>query len=232
MIVTPLEQKIGYTFQNKALLESALTHSSFANESKGRACACNERLEFLGDSVLGFTIAGYLYHHYPDLPEGKLTKLRAELVCEPSLVKVADRLALGAHLRLGKGEDQSGGRKRPSILADAVEAIFAAVLLDSNIQTAQNVVLSLLEENLKTTKPGTTADNKTALQELIQRKSEQHLSYHLIAATGPDHQKIFQVEVKLNDETIGAGSGKSKKEAEQAAAGYALEKLNTDTIPL
>ena len=222
-----LEQKIGYTFRDLSLLESALTHSSFSNEAKGQAC-CNERLEFLGDSILGFTIAGYLYHQYPNLPEGTLTKLRAELVCEPSLVKVADRLDLGAYLKLGKGEAQSGGHKRPSILADAIEAIFAAVFLDSDIQTAQNLVLTLLDENLKTTKPGTTADHKTALQELVQRKSNQVLSYRLVSAVGPDHQKVFQVEVLLNDKQIGLGDGKSKKEAEQAAAGFALQNLKSE----
>lgn len=225
MTLETLETALGYQFKKRTLLESALTHSSFSNESKGRVTACNERLEFLGDSVLGFTIANYLYAHYPNLPEGQLTKLRAELVCEPSLLKVANRLQLGAYLRLGKGEDQNGGRTRASILADAVEALFAAILLDSNIHTAESIVLSLLDENLKTTKPGTTADYKTALQELVQRKSDQTLSYHLLSATGPDHQKVFQVEVQLNGKAIGTGSGKSKKEAEQAAAGVALETL-------
>ena len=225
MTLETLETALGYQFKKRTLLESALTHSSFSNESKGRVTACNERLEFLGDSVLGFTIANYLYAHYPNLPEGQLTKLRAELVCEPSLLKVANRLQLGTYLRLGKGEDQNGGRTRASILADAVEALFAAILLDSNIHTAESIVLSLLDENLKTTKPGTTADYKTALQELVQRKSDQTLSYHLLSATGPDHQKVFQVEVQLNGKAIGTGSGKSKKEAEQAAAGVALETL-------
>ena len=227
MTLQALEETIGYTFQNPALLQTALTHSSFSNESKGQVTSCNERLEFLGDSILGFTIAGYLYETYPDLPEGKLTKLRAELVCEASLVSVADRLDLGQYLKLGKGECQNGGRKRPSILADAVEAIFAAILLDSNIETAQTVVLSLLSENLKSAKPGQTADYKTVLQELVQRKSEQTLSYHLLSATGPDHQKTFEVAVQLNGKEIGSGSGKSKKEAEQIAASFALQYLES-----
>ena len=220
--MTTLEAKIGYTFSDKTLLEAALTHSSYANEMKSSLCICNERLEFLGDSVLGFSVARYLYKTYPDLPEGKLTKLRAELVCEPTLVKTAQDLNLGEHLRLGRGEAQSGGKSRPSILADAVEAIFAAILLDSDIHQAEKTVLHLLGESLKNTKPGSTKDYKTALQEQVQKKPDQQLSYHLLSATGPDHQKLFEVEVRLNDVSIGRGTGRSKKEAEQAAAGVAL----------
>jgi len=223
--MTELEQKLGYTFRDKALLQTALTHSSFSNEVRGVKPLCNERLEFLGDSVLGFTVAGYLYAHYPDMPEGKMTKLRAELVCEQSLVFVADKLSLGAYLHLGRGEEQGGGRTRPSILADAVEAVFAAVLLDGGIEQVQAVILRLLDESLKRDLGARVKDHKTALQELVQKKSGQVLRYELVSATGPDHLKVFAVSVLLNDEVIGQGSGRSKKEAEQVAAGDALGRL-------
>jgi len=222
--MTELEQKIGYTFQDESLLQAALTHSSYANEAKQQRL-CNERLEFLGDSVLGFAVARYLYKHYPDMPEGKMTKLRAELVCEQSLVRVANKLDLGEYLHLGRGEAQGGGRQRPSILADAVEAIFAAVLLDSDITQAEQIVLALLGDSLKLERGGAVQDHKTALQELVQQKSGQVLSYHLLSATGPDHQKMFEAEVRLNDEPIGTGMGRSKKEAEQIAASVALGQL-------
>jgi len=221
-----LERKLGYTFIDKSLLETALTHSSYANEVRQGEVRCNERLEFLGDSVLGLTVAKYLYKHYPDMPEGKMTRLRADLVCEQSLVRVADKLGIGEHLCLGRGEELGGGRQRPSILADAVEAIFAAVLLDSNISQAEEIVLGLLDESLRPDHSGAVQDHKTMLQELIQRKSGQVLAYHLLSASGPDHQKFFEAEVRLNDEPIGTGSGRSKKEAEQAAAAAALELLD------
>jgi len=224
--MTELEQKLGHAFQNEKLLKTALTHSSFANEAKGKGEECNERLEFLGDSILGFTVAKYLYKHRPGMPEGKMTKLRAELVCEQSLVRIADKLGLGAYLFLGRGEELGGGRQRPSILADAVEALFAAVFLDSGISEAEKVVLSLLDESLELEQGGgAIQDYKTALQELVQRKNGQNLRYHLLSATGPDHQKIFEVEVLLNDTCVGMGTGRSKKEAEQVAASAALRSL-------
>ena len=222
--MTTLEQKLNYTFQNPKLLQSALTHSSYANERTGLG-SCNERLEFLGDSILGFTVTEYLYHNYPNMPEGKMTKLRAELVCEPSLVQIANHLNLGEHLNLGKGENQSGGRTRPSILADALEAVFAAILLDSGIAQTQTIILSLLEESLKSGGTNNAKDYKTTLQEFVQQKSGQELRYQLIAATGPDHQKVFSVEVLLNNIPVGQGEGRSKKEAEQKAAEAALKKL-------
>lgn len=224
--MTELEQKLGHTFKNPSLLKTALTHSSFANESKGKGEACNERLEFLGDSILGFTVAKYLYKHRPDMPEGKMTKLRAELVCEQSLVQIADKLELGTHLFLGRGEDLGGGRNRPSILADAVEALFAAVFLDGGVRKAEQVILSLLDEHLTQEQGGgAIQDYKTALQELVQRKSDQSLSYHLLSATGPDHCKEFHVEVQLNGVSVGTGTGRNKKEAEQAAASVALGEM-------
>ena len=219
-----LEEKLGYTFQDKSLLENALTHSSCANESKGRLHS-NERLEFLGDSILGMVVADYLFRTHPDLPEGDLTRTRAALVCEGSLVEVAQCLELGAYLKLGKGEEAGGGRTRPSIRADAVEAVLAAVYLDGGIGSARKIIqkyiLSREIEGLNSQR-----DYKTALQELIQRESGQSLKYRLTGSEGPDHDKRFFVEVDLNGQPVGAGKGRSKKEAEQMAAKAAIAKLN------
>ena len=219
-----LEEKLGYTFQDKSLLENALTHSSCANESKGRLHS-NERLEFLGDSILGMVVAEHLYRNHPDLPEGELTRTRAALVCEESLVEVAHDLGLGDYLKLGKGEEAGGGRTRPSIRADAVEAVLAAVYLDGGIGSARKIIqkyiLSREIEGLNSQR-----DYKTALQELIQRESGQSLKYRLTGPEGPDHDKRFFVEVDLNGQPVGAGKGRSKKEAEQMAAKAAIAKLN------
>ena len=218
-----LEEKLGYTFQNRALLENALTHSSCANESRGRLQS-NERLEFLGDSILGMVVADHLYRNHPDLPEGVLTRTRAALVCEDSLVVVAEELGLGQYLRLGKGEEAGGGRNRPSIRADAVEAVLAAVYLDGGIGSARKIIQKyiLSREVAGLTKP---RDYKTALQELVQRESGQMLAYRLTGEEGPDHNKRFFVEVTLNGKGVGQGSGRSKKEAEQMAAKAAVEML-------
>lgn len=218
-----LEQKLGYHFQNRALLENALTHSSYANENRGRGLQSNERLEFLGDSVLGMVTADYLYRVHPDLPEGDLTRTRAALVCEGSLVEVARELDLGSHLLLGKGEDAGGGRERPSIVADAVEALLAAVYLDGGIGSARKVITRFILD-AEEEKTG-SRDYKTALQELVQRESGQVLEYRLTGSTGPDHAKVFQVAVDLNGAPIGSGEGRSKKEAEQAAAKAAFAGL-------
>ena len=211
-----LEEKLGYTFQNRELLENALTHSSCANESRGKLQS-NERLEFLGDSILGMVVADYLYRHHPDLPEGELTRTRAALVCEESLVEVARELNLGAYLRLGKGEEAGGGRERPSIRADAVEAVLAAVYLDGGIGSARKIIQRyiLSREVAGLTKP---RDYKTALQELVQRESGQILRYRLTGEEGPDHDKRFFVEVDLNGSPGGSGTGRSQPEAEQLAA--------------
>ena len=219
-----LEEKLGYTFQNRALLENALTHSSCANESRGKLQS-NERLEFLGDSILGMVVADHLYRNHPDLPEGVLTRTRAALVCEDSLVVVAEELGLGQYLRLGKGEEAGGGRNRPSIRADAVEAILAAVYLDGGIGSARKIIQKyiLSREVAGLTKP---RDYKTALQELVQRESGQVLAYRLTGEEGPDHNKRFFVEVTLNGKNVGQGSGRSKKEAEQMAAKAAIELLD------
>ena len=218
-----LEEKLGYTFQNRALLENALTHSSYANENKHTGAQSNERLEFLGDSVLGMVTADYLYRVHPDLPEGDLTRTRAALVCEGSLVEVAQQLELGTYLKLGKGEDAGGGRERPSIVADAVEAVLAAVYLDGGIGSARKIIQRFILDR-EEEKSG-SRDYKTALQELVQRESGQVLAYRLVGSTGPDHAKRFQVEVELNGVPVGAGEGRSKKEAEQMAAKAAIAKL-------
>ncbi len=219
-----LERKLGYAFRNKGYLLDAMTHSSWANENRRSGASNNERLEFLGDSVLGFTVAEFLYRNAPEMPEGQMTRLRAELVCEKSLEEASVALGLGAHLRLGKGEEQSGGRKRPSILADAFEAVVAALYLDGGIEPAKALVLRFILSQFKEGE-AMGGDYKTALQELVQRKSGQSLTYHMTGESGPDHMKLFTVEVRLNGVVRGEGAGKNKKEAEQAAAKVAYEEL-------
>ena len=215
-----LEEKLGYTFQNPELLENALTHSSRANESRGKLQS-NERLEFLCDSILGMVVADHLYRTHPDLSEGDLTRTRAALVCEESLVEVARGLNLGEYLRLGKGETTGGGRDRPSIQADAVEAVLAAIYLDGGIGSARKFIQKfiLTREVAGLAQP---LDHKTSLQELVQRESGQILLYRLVGEEGPDHDKRFFVQVELNGSPIGTGSGRSKKEAEQMAAHSAI----------
>ena len=224
--MTTLEEKLGYAFQNKSLLDNALTHSSYANEHKGAGVQSNERLEFLGDSVLGMVTADYLYRTHPNLPEGDLTRTRAALVCEGSLAEVAGLLDLGTHLKLGRGEAAGGGRNRPSILADAVEAILAAVYLDGGIGSVRKMIQRFILDRAE--EKSENRDYKTALQEIVQRSSGQVLSYRLIDTTGPDHAKIFAVAVDLNGVTIGRGEGRSKKEAEQSAAHTAIQGLHTE----
>ena len=220
-----LEEKLGYSFGNPALLENALTHSSYANENRAKGETSNERLEFLGDSVLGMVVADYLFRSHPDMPEGELTRTRAALVCEDSLVEVAAQLELGSYLKLGRGEDAGGGRRRPSIQADAVEAVIAAVYLDGGIGSARKLITRfILTDNRR--EQGGTRDYKTVLQELVQRESGQVLSYRLTGESGPDHAKVFAVEVELNGAPVGAGEGRSKKEAEQMAAKAAIQKLS------
>lgn len=217
-----LEKKLGYQFRNRELLEEALNHSSYANEHRGGP-GSNERLEFLGDSVLGFVSAEYLFRDHPDLPEGDLTRMRASLVCEQSLYDVARELELGSYLKLGRGEEAGGGRERQSILADAVEAVFAAVYLDGGIEAVRELIVRVLLSQAADSQE--RKDYKTTLQEVVQRRSGQVLTYHMIAQSGPDHNKTFLFEVRLNDESVGRGEGRSKKEAEQAAARDALEKM-------
>lgn len=222
-----LEKSLGYQFHDPALLEEALRHSSYANEHRGDNVLSNERLEFLGDSVLGFVTAEYLFAKHPTAPEGELTRIRALLVCEDSLHEVAQRLKLGEYLKLGHGEESCGGRTRPSILADATEAVFAAVYLDGGIRAASELIHRvLLDKEREETAEAKRRDYKTKLQELVQRTPNQVLTYRLIGEQGPDHDKVFSFAVLLNDTVVGTGEGRSKKEAEQMAAKDALESMN------
>ena len=214
-----LEKKLGYSFRDRALLAEALNHSSYANEHRD-SLGSNERLEFLGDSVLGFVSAEYLFQGHRDLPEGDLTRMRAALVCEQSLYEVARELDLGSYLKLGRGEEAGGGRKRQSILADAMEAVFAAVYLDGGIEPVRELIVRVLLGQALAAEE--RKDYKTTLQEVVQRRSGQVLTYHMISQSGPDHDKTFLFEVRLNGRTVGQGAGHSKKEAEQAAAKDAL----------
>ena len=223
-----LEEKLGYTFHDRQLLENALTHSSYANENKSKGETSNERLEFLGDSVLGMVVADHLYRTHPNMPEGELTRTRAALVCEDSLVEVAAQLELGQYLKLGRGEDAGGGRKRPSIQADAVEAVIAAVYLDGGIGSARKLITNFILTNNEREQEGAIRDFKTARQELVQRESGRVLSYRLMGESGPDHAKVFSVEVDLDGKPIGAGEGRSKKEAEQNAAKAAMARLRAE----
>ena len=224
--MTELETRLGHRFKDASLLETALTHSSYANENAAAHCPCNERLEFLGDSVLGVTVADHLYRQYPDMPEGRMTRLRAELVCEQSLHRVARELDLGRCLRLGKGEEHNGGRERPSILSDAVEALIAAIYLDGGMEPAAAFIRSALLSELGAVEPAAYTDFKTALQEHVQRESGHTLSYELVDEQGPDHAKVFTVRVLIDGGDAGRGEGRTKKEAEQAAARNALEALS------
>lgn len=220
------ERKIGYTFKNKGILYEALSHSSFANETKRNS---NERLEFLGDSVLSIVVSNYLFEHYKHLPEGQLTKVRASLVCEGSLYEFAKTIDLGKFIMLGKGEENTGGRQRPSILADAFEAVIAAVYLDGGIEKASKYVLSFIPKDLSVKKAVSNNDYKTILQEVIQKNPEEKIQYHLKSAVGPDHDKTFTIQVMLNSNVIGEGKGHSKKQAEQAAAKEALTLMGYET---
>ena len=212
-----LESKLGYTFRDRQLLVTALTHTSFANEDKGRS-QHNERLEFLGDSVLSVVVSEYLFSHNRNLPEGQLTRIRASLVCESSLFGFAMQLGLGGYLRLGRGEEKSGGRTRPAILADAFEALIAALYLDGGLELARSFILPYIRAAHDVAR-----DYKTRLQEVVQQNPEERVRYELVEQSGPDHDKHFVVEVHLNSNCIGRGSGHSKKAAEQQAAKEALE---------
>lgn len=217
---------IGYRFNNTDLLMLALTHSSYGNEHKKERYENNERVEFLGDAALDLIISRYIYDMFPFMPEGELTKLRAGVVCETSLAKVAVKLRIGEFLMLGKGEENTGGRTRDSILADATEAVIGAVYIDGGFAEAEKFVIGLLSgavEELKTS--FRTIDCKTHLQELIQKNSKSPVTYAIVDEKGPDHNKVFAAEVRHNGKAIGTGSGRSKKEAEQSAAADALDRL-------
>lgn len=222
-----LEEKLGYKFNNIKLLQNALNHSSYANEVRNGVTS-NERLEFLGDSVLSVIVSDYIYKNYRSWPEGELTKLRASLVCEKSLCGFSRELDLGRHLKLGKGEEKNGGRERDSILADAFEAVLAAIYLDGGMEPARRHVMNFVLRELKHTDDEVFKDYKTALQEIIQRNPEESVTYTLAGTSGPDHDKSFEVEVLLNSNVIGRGTGKNKKQAEQAAAKEALRLMGAE----
>ena len=223
-MIKDLETAIGYRFSDITLLQNALSHSSYANERYHDSLKSNERLEFLGDSILGMIVAEHLYRNFPNRPEGELTRMRADMVCEQALALIAEKIHLGDHLLLGHGETQSGGKKRASILADAVESVIAACFLDGGMDASRAFVETFVLCDVPVTKLH-NIDYKTALQELVQKKKNQVLEYRLVGESGPDHDKQFQVEVLLNGKVVGQGVGRSKKRAEQEAARVALENI-------
>ncbi|MBE6879934.1 MAG: ribonuclease III [Ruminococcaceae bacterium] len=222
-----LQKKIGYTFKNEKLLEEALTHSSFTN---GKHLKSNERLEFLGDSVLSIVVSKYLFENLKNMPEGQLTKIRAGVVCENALYPFARKIDLGKYIFLGKGEEMTGGRDRHSILADAFEALIAAIYLDGGIEAARSFILPFIPplEKLANGK-FLLGDYKTVLQEIIQQNPEEKIAYEIAAESGQAHNKQFTANVLLNGQIIGTGTGKSKKEAEQNAAREAISLMGYET---
>ena len=216
--------KLGYRFHNDQLRQNALTHSSYANENREKGVRSNERLEFLGDAVLGFICAEYIYSHFRHMPEGELTKLRAAVVCEGALCEIARELGIPEEIRLGHGEENGGGRKRPSILADATEALLGAIYLDGGIEPARAFVLRFIPHKVDVAiAGGAFKDYKTMLQEIVQKNKQETLEYRLAGQSGPDHDKRFTMELLLNSNVFASGTGRSKKEAEQLAAKKALE---------
>ena len=228
-MIKDLEAAIGYRFSNINLVQNALTHSSYANERWHDSLRSNERLEFLGDSILGMVVAEHLYKNFPNRPEGELTRMRADMVCESSLAAVAEKISLGGHLLLGHGEERFGGRTRASILADAVESLIAATFLDGGMEAARRFIERFILTDVPVKKLH-NVDYKTSLQELVQQKKDQTIAYTLTGESGPDHDKQFQVEVSLNGTVIGMGVGTSKKRAEQDAARVAIATLWPDKI--
>lgn len=219
------EANIGYVFKDKKNLILALTHSSYANENKELKLQSNERIEFLGDSVLGISVSEKIYKKYSNLSEGELTKVRANVVCESSLLICSNNIEIYKFILLGRGEELTGGRKRSSLLSDAFEAVIGAIYIDSGLEDAKNFVYRHMDSLIDDCAKGAIAmDYKTQLQESIQKKGDKRLSYEIVSEKGPDHDKHFVAAVKLGDEIIGTGKGKSKKEAEQNAAKTALEK--------
>ncbi len=220
--IDKFENIIDYKFENREYILEALTHSSYSNENKDYNF--NERLEFLGDSVLSIVVSEYLFKKETNLPEGELTKLRANIVCEESLSDAANEINLGEHMLLGKGEEATGGRKRISIIADAFEAVIAAIYLDGGIESARKFVLNYMEDIICDSRKGKIfRDYKTHLQEVLQGKGENNIWYKLVEEKGPDHNKSFVMQVGTNEVVLGLGEGKSKKEAEQLAAKVALK---------
>ncbi|NLN15084.1 MAG: ribonuclease III [Tissierellia bacterium] len=225
--LSALQENLNYYFKDESLLRSALTHSSYANEYKMSIIDSNERLEFLGDAVLNLIVSQYLYKKYPNYPEGELTKIRAKVVCEPSLAYAARKIDMGKYLLLGKGEEATGGRDRDSILADAAEALVGALYMDSDFETTYRVLLDKFEADIvnAVAKGDLFIDYKTELQEIIQKRGAHSMEYVVTKEEGPDHNKKFFIDVVVDHETIGTGIGRNKKDAEQMAAKEALLKL-------
>ncbi len=225
--ISTLEERINYVFKDKNTVLTAITHSSYANEKKARKLKYNERIEFLGDSVLGLTISEHLFKMYPELPEGELTVTRSKIVCESSLSRCASDIGLGELLLLGRGEELSGGRTKSSILSDAYEALIGAIYIDGGLEVAKEFILKHMDDIIKSSMQGKLFyDYKTQLQEKIQQKGEQQITYTVVDEKGPDHNKIFMTQIKINGLICGQGSGRSKKESEQSAAKDALDKLS------
>ena len=226
--IKEFQEKIGYQFQQEGLLRQALMHSSYANEHRMKKLSDNERLEFLGDAVLEIVTSDFLYHEHTDVPEGELTRVRASIVCEQTLAFCTRALNLGDYLFLGKGEDQTGGRKRKSILSDAFEAIIGAIYLDGGFANAKEFIHRFVLNNVEHMQ--LFYDSKTILQEIVQANFKEVISYHLIGEEGPDHNKIFRVAVHIGEEEYGVGEGRTKKAAEQEAAYISILKLHEKNI--
>ncbi len=223
-----LEKRIGYHFGNQEILKEALTHSSYANERKSKDRRNNERLEFLGDSVLGIVISDHLFSNYPKLPEGELTKIRSKIVCESTLGACSRKLNLGTYMFFGKGEELTGGRDRTSILADAFEALIASIYLDGGMEPAKAFIMREMTSKIEDAVAGKVfLDYKTHLQELAQVNKDNRIKYEIVKEEGPDHSKVFHTHVKLNDRVIGKGVGRSKKESEQEAAKMAIREVKS-----
>lgn len=222
-----LEKKIGYRFEDGKLLFGAMTHSSYANEHHIEKLRCNERLEFLGDAVLEVVSSDYLYHKHPDLPEGELTKLRASMVCEPTLALCAGEIDLGEYLLLGKGEEATGGRGRSSIVSDAMEALIGAIYLDGGFASAKEFIHQFILNDIEHKQ--LFFDSKTILQEMVQAMGDELLSYEMLRETGPDHNKTFEARALVGEKEIGRGSGRTKKAAEGMAAYRGILRLKGKT---
>ena len=221
-----LQGKIGYSFKDSSLLTLAMRHSSYANEKHLSKLGCNERLEFLGDAVLEIVSSDFLFHRFPDMPEGDLTKTRASMVCEPTLAYCAEQIDLGSYLLLGKGEDATGGRTRNSVVSDAMEALIGAIYLDGGFTSAKEFILNFVLNDMEHKK--LFYDSKTILQEIVQARGTELLSYELLEETGPDHNKTFQVAALIGSQEISRGFGRTKKAAEQRAAYQAILKLKAE----
>lgn len=224
MDIKHFQESLGYKFKNESLLKTALTHSSYANEKKSKGVNNNERLEFLGDSVLNLIVSDYIFKSYPDLPEGNMTKIRSSVVCESMLKDLSSEISIGNYILLGKGEELTGGRKRASILADAFEAVIGAIYSDGGFEEAKKFVYDNLIDKIKSSANGAGMfDYKTRLQEILQKNGDVKIKYEIISEEGPDHDKKFTVQVVCDGNTLGKGVGRSKKEAEQSAAKSAIE---------